>query len=132
MRKDKLYFFTFLAITTIFVIIAAIAIQYFIQASANQLLDTQLESSKREAKEIASLVGYQLVSGIPKDSIVQNLQNTIENTNMETGSISMFDWSGIAICNPDIKKVGQQVSPNESSVSKIKEMISVPKIFMIC
>ncbi len=124
MRKDRLYFFTFLAITTIFVLIAGIAIQYFIQASANQLLQTQLESSKREAKEIASLVGHQLSGGIPKDSIVQNLQRTIENTNIETGSISMFDWSGIEICNPDIKKVGQQISPNESFVSKIKDDIS--------
>ncbi|NER13441.1 LytTR family transcriptional regulator [Leptobacterium flavescens] len=124
MKKDKLYFFTFLAISVIFIIIAGISIRYFIQASANQLLNTQLESSKREAKEIASLISYQLASGLPKDSIINNIQKTIENTDLETGSISMFDWSGIEICNPDIKKVGQQLSPNESFVSGIKDNIS--------
>ncbi|WP_411029574.1 LytR/AlgR family response regulator transcription factor [Spongiimicrobium sp. 3-5] len=124
MRKDKLYFFTFLAIATIFIIIAGVAIQYFIQASANQLLDTQMESSKREAKEMASLISFELASGLPKDSIVANLQKTIENTNMETGSVSMFDWSGIEICNPDINRVGRQVSPNESFVSRVKDDIS--------
>ncbi|MGB5820641.1 MAG: LytTR family DNA-binding domain-containing protein [Saonia sp.] len=124
MRKDRLYFFTFLAISTIFVIIAGIAIQYFIQASANQMLDAQLESSKREAKEVATLIGYQLTSGLPKDSIISNIQKAIENTNTEMGSVSMFDWSGTEICNPDIKRVGQQVSPNESFVSKVKDDIS--------
>ncbi|WP_430965829.1 LytR/AlgR family response regulator transcription factor [Spongiimicrobium sp. 2-473A-2-J] len=124
MRKDKLYFFTFLAISTIFIIIAGIAIRYFIQVSANQMLETQMESSKREAKEVASLIAYQLASGLPKDSIINSVQQTIENTNVETGSISMFDWSGTEICNPDIKKVGQQVSPNESFVSRVKDDIS--------
>ncbi|MEL6916757.1 MAG: LytTR family DNA-binding domain-containing protein [Bacteroidota bacterium] len=124
MRKDRLYFFTFMAIAIIFVIIAGIGIQYFIQASANQMLDSQLESSKREAKEMATLIGYQLTSGLPKDSIIENVQKAIENTNTEMGSVSMFDWSGTEICHPDIKRVGQQVSPNESFVSKVKDDIS--------
>nr|WP_299343228.1 LytTR family transcriptional regulator [Allomuricauda sp.] len=119
MRKDRLYLFTFLAITVIFILIAGVAIRSFIKVSANQLLESQLESSKREAKEVATLVGFQLASGLDKDVVVQNVQESIENTNTENGFICMFDWSGREICHPDITRVGQQVSPNQSSVSSV-------------
>ncbi|UII77316.1 LytTR family transcriptional regulator [Flagellimonas sp. HMM57] len=119
MRKDRLYFFTFLAITVIFVLIAGISTRSFIKVSANNLLNTQLESSKREAREIASLIGFQLASGIPKDSVIANVQRSIENTNLENGFICMFDWSGKEICHPDITKVGQQINPNQSSVTSV-------------
>lgn len=120
MRKDKLYFFTFLAITTIFIIIAVVSVQYFIKASAAQLLETQLESSKREAKEVASLIGLQMESNLDKEKIISHIQESIENTNLESGFISIFDWSGIEICHPDINKIGRKVSRNESFVSTIK------------
>ncbi|MBS9462809.1 LytTR family transcriptional regulator [Flagellimonas sp. 389] len=119
MRKDRLYFFTFLAITVIFVLIAGISTRSFIKVSANNLLNTQLESSKREAREVASLIGFQLASGIPKDSVIDNVQRSIENTNIENGFICMFDWSGKEICHPDITKVGQQINPNQSSVTSV-------------
>ncbi|NAS29343.1 LytTR family transcriptional regulator [Flavobacteriaceae bacterium R38] len=119
MRKDRLYFYTFLAITVIFIIIAGVAVEYLVKVSANQLIEIQLESSKREAKEIASMAGYQLESGLKKEIIIQNIQFSIQNTNLETGFVSMFDWSGIEICHPDITRVGQQIEPDKSSVSTI-------------
>ncbi|MEM1257991.1 MAG: LytTR family transcriptional regulator [Bacteroidota bacterium] len=119
MRKDRLYFFTFLAITIIFILIAGISLRSFIKASANELLKTQLESSKREAKEVASLIGFQLANGMHRDSVIQMVQKSIENTDIENGFICMFDWSGREICHPDITRVGQQISPEQSSVSSI-------------
>jgi len=124
MRKDRLYFFTFLSITVIFIIIAGVAVQYFVEVSANQLLDTQLESSKREAREIASLVGYQLENGVPKETVIANIQSSIEKTDIETGFVSMFDWSGNEVCHPDTKRVGSKVAPNQSTVSSIDEEMS--------
>ncbi|NQZ43956.1 MAG: LytTR family transcriptional regulator [Flavobacteriaceae bacterium] len=119
MRKDRLYFFTFLAITCIFILIAGISIRSIIKVSANELLKTQLESSKREAKEVATLVGMQLANGMNRDSVVAMVQKSIEHTDIENGFICMFDWSGKEICHPDITKVGQQINPQQSSVSSI-------------
>lgn len=121
MRKDRLYFFTFLSISIIFIVIASIAIQFFVKASANQLLETQLESSKREAKEIGNLMGYQLENGIAKETVISNVQQSIESTNLNTGFVSVFDWSGREVCHPDIKRVGQLVSPNQSFVSSVQD-----------
>ena len=76
MKKDKLYFLTFLSIAAIFLIIALVACQYFIKVSANQLIEVQVESSKREANEVAKLIDFQVSSGIKKDKIV-SIKNKI-------------------------------------------------------
>ena len=134
MRKDRLYFFTFIAITFLFIIIAAVAIEYLVKASTNQLIELQLESSKREAKEIASLIGYKLQNEIPKERIIQNVQSSIQNSDLkngffdlECGFVSMFDWSGIEVCHPDINKVGQKIS--DPSFSNVENEINLEEFY---
>ncbi|PQJ78365.1 LytR/AlgR family response regulator transcription factor [Polaribacter porphyrae] len=121
MKKDKLYFLTFLSITAVFLLIALIASQYFIKVSANQLIEVQVESSKREANEIAKLISFQLNSKIEKDKIVENTQQIIENSNTDTWFISVFNWSGREVANPDKTKVGQLVNSNKTLLSSLKE-----------
>jgi len=75
MRKDRLYLYTFLAITILFVVIGGVAAKYFVQLSAEQMLDTKLISSKREAKEVALLVGSLFEAEISKEKIREQVQN---------------------------------------------------------
>jgi len=121
MKKDKLYFLTFVSITLIFLLIAAIASQYFIRVSANQLIEVQVESSKREANEVASFIDFQLSSGINKEAVIKNIQSIISNSNSDTWFISVFNWGGKEVCHPDITKVGQKVSSNQTLLSSLKE-----------
>ncbi len=119
MRKDRLYLLTFLGITLIFLVISSVAVRYFVKFSVDKVLETQLEFGKREAREVASLLGAQLESGVSKDTAISSLQNSIENTSKSTGFVTMFNWSGKIVCHPDIKVVGQSISPEESFVSSI-------------
>ena len=121
MKKDKLYFLTFLSIAVIFLLIASVASQYFIKVSANQLIEVQVESSKREASEVSQFINFQLSSGIKKEEIVKNIQKIISNSNSDTWFISVFNWGGKEVCHPDITKVGQQVSSNQTLLSSLKE-----------
>ncbi|APZ47852.1 transcriptional regulator [Polaribacter reichenbachii] len=121
MKKDKLYFLTFLSIAAIFLLVALFASKYFIKVSANQLIEVQVESSKREANEIAKLIDFQLSSGIKKGEIVKNIQQIIENTNTDSWFISVFNWSGKEVANPDKTKVGQLVSSNQTLLASLKE-----------
>ena len=121
MKKDKLYFLTFLSIAVIFLIIATVASQYFIKVSANQLIEVQVESSKREANEVANFVGFQLSSGLKKEIVIKNIQSIISNSNRDTWFISVFNWGGKEVCHPDITKVGQLVNSNETLLSSLKE-----------
>jgi hypothetical protein len=121
MKKDKLYFLTFLSIAVIFLLIALVASQYFIKVSANQLIEVQVESSKREANEVAKLIDFQLSSGMEKMAVINNIQGIIENSNTDSWFISVFNWSGKEVAHPDKTKVGQVVNSNENLLSSLKE-----------
>jgi len=97
---------------------------YMVKVSTNQLLEIQIESSKREAREFAELVSSQLENGIPREVVIKNIQKSIEGTDIETGFVCMFDWSGVEICHPDPQKIGKQTNPNESFVRSIEDEIN--------
>lgn len=94
--------------------------QYFIKVSANQLIEVQVESSKREVNEIAMLINSQIANGIEKESIVKNLQSTIEKTNSDSWYISMFNWSGIEVCHPNRTEVGQKTNSNQNLLASLQ------------
>ncbi len=94
---------------------------YLIKVSTNQFLEIQIESSQREAREFSNLVTYQIANGTHRDTIINNIQKSIEGTNIESGFICMFDWSGVEICHPDPQKIGKKVNPNESYVRPLDE-----------
>lgn len=121
MRKDNLYFLTFTAISIIYLLIASFGVKYLVNTSANQLIKVQLESSKREANEIAKLIHHELKNGISSKLVIQHLQETIENTHTETYFICLFNWSGKEICHPDKTKVGQQISTNQELLNALNE-----------
>lgn len=121
MRKDRLYLFSFLAVTLIFILISGVAIEYFVKYGADRLLNTQLESSKREAKEIATFIGAQIENGANKEQTINALQNSISKANLDMGFISMFDWSGRIVCHPENTMVGQLISTKESFVSSVSD-----------
>lgn len=129
MRKDKLYFLTFISISIIFLIIASFGVKYFVKVSANQLIEIQLESSKREANEIAKLISYQLIGGIDKQTVIGNVQNTIEKTHDGNSFVCVFDWSGKEICHPDITRVGQKVNSNQLLLKSLSEEDSSDKLY---
>ncbi|AXT55118.1 LytTR family transcriptional regulator [Aquimarina sp. AD1] len=129
MRKDRLYFLTFISISVIFLIIASFGVKYFIKVSANQLIEIQLESSKREANEISRLSHYQISGGIDKQVVIKNIQNTIANTHNEASFICVFDWSGKEVCHPDRTKVGQKVNSDQSLIKSLSEEDSSDKLY---
>ncbi|MCG2462583.1 LytTR family transcriptional regulator [Flavobacteriaceae bacterium F89] len=131
MKKDNLYLFTLLAISTIVFIIGYFSMVYTVEASINQFLGVQIESSKREAREFAKLASFQLEGGITRETVVNNIQKSIEGTDIETGFICMFDWSGVEICHPNPQKIGKQTNPNESYVRQIDNEMSSEDFYNI-
>ncbi|NJB35090.1 LytR/AlgR family response regulator transcription factor [Croceivirga sp. JEA036] len=130
MRKDRLYLYTFLSIAIIFVIIGGFATQYFVQASANEMLSSQLESSKREAREISILIGIQLENGIEKKDFIDTLQNAINNSNKESlGFISIIDWSGKVICHPNRPQIGTTIDQNNSANIAVDGEFTADQLF---
>lgn len=121
MRKDSLYLFTVLAITLVFLVISVFGAQYFIKASANQLIEVQVETSKREANEIASIINFQLENNAEKEGVLKNLQETILGTDTNAWFISVLDWSGKKVCHPNKTKLGEIENSNPDLLESLKE-----------
>ncbi|GGD05356.1 LytR/AlgR family response regulator transcription factor [Hyunsoonleella pacifica] len=128
MRKDKLYFLTFLSITIIYSIVASLAFNYLVKESTLKLLETHLVFSKKEAKSFSTLLSHQLSQNISKDSLIHNIQKSLNGTDFEMGFLSIYDWSGKVVAHPDIKNVGLLASPNNSYVSSVNDDLT-PKAF---
>lgn len=79
---------------------------YMEKESNYRLLQLQIDSGKRAARETAIMVANQLSHGIPRKMVIQNLQKSIEGSELESGFISMLDWSGTSICHPDPQEIG--------------------------
>ncbi len=124
MKKDNLYLLTLLAISIIVFIIGYFSMAYMVKVSTSQFLEIQIESSKREAREFAELVASQLENGTDRETVIKNIQKSIEGTDIETGFVCMFDWSGVEICHPDPQRIGKKAVPNESYVRSIDDGIN--------
>lgn len=129
MKKDRLYLYTFLAISILFVIIGSISAKYFIALSAEQMLSTQLASSKREANAVAALIGNQFEQNIDKNTIQENVQKSIQNANGDLGFISVLDWSGRRVCHPDVTLVNTKISEEESSGLTMNSVLSQDEFY---
>ncbi len=120
MKKDHLYLFTLTGLTLIVITICGVSGHYLFSVSKNRYLKVQLESSKREAREVARLLERQLEDGESKEKVARNLQASIENTDMQAGFICMYNTSGIEICHPDPRRIGQVITFNNSEVDVMK------------
>jgi len=110
---------------------ASVATHYLEKVSVGQMLEMQLEYGKREAKEVAELVNAQLANGVEKEQLIGDVQKSIENSNLETGFVSMFNWSGINLCHPDIRQVGQQARQETSFVSSVSDDLNTDKFYQL-
>lgn len=101
--------------------ISVFGAQYFIKASANQLIEVQVETSKREANEIASIINFQLENNADKERVLKNLQETILGTDTNAWFISVLDWSGKKVCHPNKTKLGEIENSNPDLLESLKE-----------
>lgn len=129
MKKETLYGLTIIIISAIVFGTGFFGMNYLIKVSTNQYLEAQMMSSKREAQEFAKLISLQIDFGIPRETVIRNVQKSIEGTNVESGFLCMFDWSGIEICHPNPEKIGQKIDQGQSFVKPINDGIDTEDFY---
>ncbi len=120
MGKDKLYFFTFISISIIYLIVSSFGINYSTKISVNLVVESLLESSKREVKEISKLMQLQAENDIKKKILISNLQEAIEDAETGITFTTVFDWSGKIVCHPQVSKINEEINASQT-LSKIVE-----------
>lgn len=117
MKKNRLPLFTFAGISFIVLVLCFIAFKYTYNTTREELLQTQLQSGQREAREIGKLLEQQLKSGLSKDQVIHNLQSSILNTDVQTEFICMYNKEGVELCHPNPALVGQIIDSSNSLVT---------------
>lgn len=118
MKKDKVYLWSFLSLLLVVFLTGYFSFSYLLNVSTERLISVQMASSKREAREMARMVSNAINDNIPKETIITNVQNSIEDTELDAGFLCMFDSTGKEICHPDPEKIGQVILPGQSYVNE--------------
>lgn len=114
MKKVRLYTFTFLVICATVLLASFFAFRYLYGAARERLWNSKMESSQRESREIARLLEAQLKSGLTPQQVIDNLQQSILNTDPQSEFICMYNQAGIELCHPNPALVGQKIEANNS------------------
>lgn len=102
------------------VVIVSIVLFYALYQSAkDQLLDNRLKSGEREVREIGRLLELQLQSGLSKEQVIKNLQESILNTDVSMEFICMYNTNGVELCHPNPALIGHQITLNDSYLHKL-------------
>ncbi|SHH89175.1 LytTR family DNA-binding domain-containing protein [Flavobacterium defluvii] len=119
MKKARLYTLTLTGISIVVLIISLISSSYLYLSAKEKLCNSKLESGEREVREISRLLEQQLRSGLSKDQVIHNLQISIENTDIKSDFICMYNKKGIELCHPNPALIGVKIQENNSQVNGI-------------
>lgn len=126
MKKTRLYTLTLLGISIVVLIISLAFTQYLYNATKEKLWNTKLASGEREAREIAHLLEQQLNSGLTQQQVIRNLQRSIENTDIKSDFICMYNQKGIELCHPNPALIGQVIGKENSALTALKTGETAP------
>src|SRR5690606_34610637 len=117
MNKTRLYILTFLVIAIVSILASLGAMRYFNNSAKEALMEQKIQSGQRKIRGVAILLEQQLASGTPSDKVIDNLQQSILNTDIQSEFVCMYNLDGIELCHPDPSLVGMKIEKGNSSFS---------------
>ncbi len=114
MKKVKPFILSFIAISIITLAAGIGILNYCYHTAREAVWNSKMESGRRETREIGRLLEKQLQNGLPPQKVIDNLQQSIVNTDAQSEFVCMYDTSGIELCHPDPALVGQKIDEDNS------------------
>ncbi|WP_207622451.1 LytTR family DNA-binding domain-containing protein [Niastella koreensis] len=85
-----------------------------------------MESGQRECREIGKLLEQQLQNGVPPSKLIDQLQQSIVNTDAQSEFVCMYNRGGIELCHPNPALIGQKINDYNSKFFSNKDASPVP------
>jgi hypothetical protein len=76
-----------------------------------------MESGRRETREVGRMLERQLQTGLTPQQVIDNLEQSIVNTDAQSEFICMYNTAGIELCHPDPALVGQKIDAGNSRLA---------------
>lgn len=131
MKKYNIYLLTTAMFTIIYMLLAYVSVQIITKESKLMLLDNELQSIKARSKQLAIITADAFKMGVKKNSIVNDIQKSIESLEESNSFISVIDWSGKIICYPDITKVGSLDKETNALSGNMKSDINAEDVYSL-
>lgn len=124
MGRVKLYIYTFAVIAFVTLIVAIGALKFYYANACEVLLEQKIESGQREVRELGILLEQQLQAGISSLKVIENLQNSIQNTDVQSEFVCMYNTEGVELCHPNPSMVGTKIDVGNSSFTGSDKKLS--------
>jgi len=128
MGRVKLYIYTFAIIAIVTLMVAIGALRFYYASAREVLLKQKTESGQREIRELGILLEQQLQAGIPSAKVIENLQQSIQNTDVQSEFVCMYNTEGIELCHPNPSLIGTKIDAGNSSFSGSDKKQSFQKL----
>ncbi|MBL4604863.1 MAG: LytTR family transcriptional regulator [Flavobacteriaceae bacterium] len=129
MKNYRFYFYTVICLSVFFTLVFIFGIPYLLKKNGSLLLESEIESGRQQASQIASLSANFFDQKIEEETIKDNIQQVIDNTEKHNIFISVYDWSGKIISYPDITLVGDKASQKNPLVKNMETTISGAELY---
>ncbi|WP_298761834.1 LytTR family DNA-binding domain-containing protein [uncultured Psychroserpens sp.] len=129
MKNYRIYILISIIFSVLYLIISYLAINFISKSSSILLIENEINSAKRRAKEISLISSKALENKLEKNNVVDAIQKSIEDVNEENIFLSVIDWSGKVVCYPDITKVGTVDARENPLVSSVKNEVSIEDLY---
>lgn len=124
MGRVKLYIYTFAVIAVVTLVVAIGALKFYYKNASELLLSQKTESGQREIRELGILLEQQLQAGIPSVKVIENLQQSIQNTDVQSEFVCMYNTEGIELCHPDPSLIGTKIDVGNSTFTGSEKKLS--------
>ena len=128
MKRVKLYIYTFAVIAIVTLVVAFGALKFYYTNASETLLMQKTESGQREVRELGILLEQQLQAGIPSFKVIENLQQSIQNTDVQSEFVCMYNIEGIELCHPDPSFIGTKIDVGNSNFTGSEKKLSFHKL----
>lgn len=128
MKRVKLYIYTFAVIGIVTLVVAIGALKFYYTNACEVLLMQKTESSQREVRELGVLLELQLQAGIPSPNVIENLQQSIQNTDVQSEFVCMYNTEGIELCHPNPSLIGTKIDVGNSNFEGSEKKLSFQEL----
>ncbi|WP_449435838.1 hypothetical protein [Pedobacter steynii] len=115
MGRIKLYTYTFAVIATVTLVAAIGVLRFYYTNACEALFKQKTESGQREIRELGILLEQQLHAGISSLKVIENLQQSIQNTDVQSEFVCMYNTNGIELCHPNPSLIGTKIDAKNSN-----------------
>lgn len=112
-------------ISFIIIVLAGIyylGFSFIYNSSRTELINQQLKVAQYQSELVANMLSDKLENGVPKETVVNNLQQALEKSSTDPVFICMFNKEGREICHPDRKMVGNISVTDGASIKSLSNI----------